>query len=154
MMSLKLIPVLIVILVAAYLAGLSYTTRQHRIKSENTRHLSPCPDKPNCVFSQSSQEVHSIAAFVLIEHNRQKSWKRLTRAVKQAGGEILIDDGQYCHAVFTSSLFRFKDDFEIALGETRIEVRSSSRAGTSDLGKNRKRVERIRQLYMGRSPTL
>jgi uncharacterized protein (DUF1499 family) len=153
-MSLKLIPVVIIVLILAYLASLSFTTRQHRIKPEKARLLSPCPDKPNCVFSQSSQELHAIAAFALIEHNRPQSWKQLTRAVKQSGGEILIDDGQYCHAVFTSSLFRFKDDFEARLGESQIEVRSASRAGTSDLGQNRKRMERIRQLYMGRSPTL
>ncbi len=46
---------------------------------------------------------------------------------KQAGGEILLDDGHYCHAIFTSSLFRFKDDFEAELGDARIEVRSASR---------------------------
>ena len=153
-MSLKLIPVVIVILIAAYIASLSFTTRQHRIKSDNARHLSPCPDKPNCVFSQSSQEIHAIAAFSLIENNPPESWKQLIQAVKQAGGEILIDDGQYCHAVFTSSFFRFKDDFEAKLGDTRIEARSASRAGTSDLGQNRKRVEQIRQLYMGWNPTL
>ncbi len=147
-MSLKLIPIVIIILIAAYFASLSFTTRQHRIKPENARHLSPCPDKPNCVFSQSSQENHAIAAFALVENNRSQSWKQLIQAVVQAGGEILIDDGRYCHAIFTSSLFRFRDDFEAELGETRIEVRSASRAGTSDLGQNRKRVEQIRQLYM------
>jgi uncharacterized protein (DUF1499 family) len=152
-MSLKLIPVVIIILIAVYLASLSFTTRHHRIKPENVRHLSPCPDKPNCVSSQSSQEIHAIAAFSLIENNRSQNWKQLTLAVKQAGGEILVDDGHYCHAIFTSSLFRFKDDFEAELGDARIEVRSASRAGNSDLGQNRKRVEQIRQLYMGLNPT-
>ena len=153
-MSLKLIPVVIIILMAVYLASLSFTTRHNRIKPENERHLSPCPDKPNCVSSQSSQEIHAIAAFSLIENNGSQSWKQLTQAVKQAGGEILVDDGHYCHAIFTSSLFRFKDDFEAELGDARIEVRSASRAGTSDLGQNRKRVEQIRRLYMGQNPAL
>lgn len=153
-MSLKLLPVIIIILIAAYLASLSFTTRHQRIKPENARYLSPCPDKPNCVSSQSSQEVHAIAAFSLIENDQAQSWKQLIQSVKQTGGEILIDDGQYCHAIFTSSLFRFKDDFEAELGDTRIEVRSASRAGTSDLGQNRKRVEQIRQVYMGQNPGL
>lgn len=153
-MGLKLIPVVIIILIAGYLASLSFTTRHHRIKPENARHLSPCPDKPNCVSSQSSQEIHAIATFSLIGNSRAQSWKQLTRAVKQAGGEIVVDDGHYCHAIFTSSLFRFKDDFEAELGDTRIEVRSASRVGTSDLGQNRKRVEQIRQLYMGQNPAL
>ena len=153
-MGLKLIPVVIIILIAVYLASLSFTTRHHRIKPENVRHLSPCPDKPNCVSSQSSQEIHAIATFSLIENSRAQSWKQLTQAVKHAGGEILVDDGHYCHAIFTSSLFRFKDDFEAELGDARIEVRSASRAGTSDLGQNRKRVEQIRQLYMSQNPAL
>jgi uncharacterized protein (DUF1499 family) len=63
----------------------------------------------------------------------------------------LVDDGRYYHAVFTSGLFRFKDDFEAVLDGSRIEIRSASRAGTSDMGQNRKRVERIRRLYMGTS---
>ena len=147
MMSLKLVFVGIVVLIVAYLASLSFMTRQHRLKPENERHLSACPGKPNCVFSQSYQKAHAIKAFPLIEGDRSLSWEMLIVAIQQAGGKVLIDDGHYCHTVFTSNLFRFVDDFEAELGETQIHVRSASRAGTSDLGQNRKRVEKIRRLY-------
>ena len=148
MLSLKLIPVAIIVLIIAYLASLSFLTRQHRLKPENERQLTHCPDKPNCVFSQSEQTVHAIQAFSLVEGSQPLSWGRLMAVIQQSGGEILVNDGQYCHAVFTSGLFRFKDDFEAELNETQIEIRSASRAGTSDLGQNRKRVEKIRQLYL------
>ena len=146
-MSLKLTSVAIIILIVAYLAGLSFATRQAQLKPENERHLSACPEKPNCVFSQSTREMHAIPALSLIEDNSALSWEKLIVAIQQAGGEVLVDDGRYCHAVFTSSLFRFKDDFEAELNNSWIDVRSASRAGTSDLGKNRKRVEKIRRLY-------
>ena len=152
-MSLKLLPVAIIVLIVAYLASLSFTTRQVRLKPENERHLNPCSGKPNCVFSRSTEERHAISAMSLIENNEAFSWEKLIVAIQQAGGEVLIDDGHYCHAVFTSRLFRFKDDFEAELYESWIDIRSASRAGTSDLGKNRKRVEKIRQLYNSQALT-
>ena len=147
MVSLKIIPIAIVLIIIIYLASLSFMTRQHRIKSEDDRLLKPCPNKPNCVLSLSEKETQTIEAFSIIENNKQLSWKSLIAAIKNSGGEILIDDGQYCHAVFTSTIFRFKDDFEAVLNENKIEIRSASRAGKSDLGQNRKRVEKIRSLY-------
>ena len=147
MISLKFIPVAIIFLVIIYLASLSFLTRHHRIKTQGERHLTPCPNKPNCVFSKSDKKTHTIEAFQLNDNNRQQSWKKLIAAIQRSGGEILIDDGHYLHAVFTSSIFRFKDDFEAEINESQIDIRSASRAGKSDLGQNRKRVERIRQLY-------
>jgi uncharacterized protein (DUF1499 family) len=49
-------------------------------------------------------------------------------------------------------LFRFVDDVEFYFpekqgGETIIHVRSASRVGSSDLGVNRKRIERIRSQF-------
>jgi uncharacterized protein (DUF1499 family) len=148
MLYLKLVPVIFIILIVAYLAGLSFSTRQHRLVPADERHLSPCPDKPNCVFSQSNQDIHAIQAFSLLENNSSLSWEKLIVAIQQSGGEIVFKDGRYCHAVFTSSLFRFKDDLEAEINETQIEIRSASRAGTSDMGQNRKRVENIRRLYL------
>jgi uncharacterized protein (DUF1499 family) len=140
MISLKIIPVAIVLIIIIYLASLSYMTRQHRIKPDDEHQLKPCPNKPNCVLSLSEKESQAIEAF-------QISWENLKTAITKSGGEILIDDGQYCHAVFTSTIFRFKDDFEAVQNNNQINIRSASRAGKSDLGQNRKRVEKIRLLY-------
>ena len=147
MFSLKFLPILVVLLIVAYLASLSFLTRHHRIKAEGERILAACPASPNCVSSAASDNSQQVAPFELLDGNPEQSWARLIDAVKAAGGEILIDDGRYCHAVFTSNMFRFKDDVELQLQETRIAIRSASRAGHSDLGANRKRVEKIRALY-------
>lgn len=141
------IPVALVVLLVCYLAGLSFIHRHNIVKPENERFLSPCPDKPNCVYSKASDPQHKIDAFTLLDNNPEHSWRRLIDAIQQAGGEILVDDGRYAHAVFTSTLFRYRDDLEINMGQDEIAVRSASRAGTSDLGANRKRVENIRSLY-------
>ena len=146
MISFK-IAIAIVFLVIIYIASLSFSTRHDRIKSAGERQLAPCPDRPNCVLSQATKKPHAIEAFTLLENNETISWKKLIAAIQKSGGEILIDDGHYCHAVFTSTVFRFKDDLEAVLNNDKIDIRSASRAGKSDLGKNRERVEKIRLLY-------
>lgn len=147
MISLKLIPLILALLVIFYLAALSFSTRHSVVKAENERLLAACPDKPNCVSSQASDPLHKIDALPLLANNPENSWEKLVTAIRELGGEIIVDDGKYCHAVFTSTLFRFKDDFEAVLNESEISIRSASRAGTSDLGANRKRVQKIRNLY-------
>lgn len=145
MISIKII-IAILFLIVLYLASLSFITRNDQIKPETDRQLTPCPDKPNCVFSQSDKKTHAIEAFHLL-NKKSESWGKLISAIKQTGGKVLINDGHYCHAVFTSTIFRFKDDFEAVLNNEKIDIRSASRAGRSDLGQNRKRVKKIRALY-------
>lgn len=147
MISLKLILAALVVLVLLYLAGLSFVHRHTVIKPENERVLSPCPQKPNCVFSESDDAEHKVEALPLLEDNPQESWHKLMQAMRQSGGEIVVDDGRYGHAVFTSGIFRFKDDLEVVMNDESISIRSASRAGTSDFGVNRKRVEKIRAIY-------
>jgi uncharacterized protein (DUF1499 family) len=150
MIVLKYVFAALISLIVAYLIGLSYSTRQHRIKPENERQLADCPNKPNCVYSQSTQNSHRVKAFPLMKEGKLHSWDYLVSAVEQAGGKILINDGRYMHAVFSSAVFQFKDDFEASINKNQIDIRSASRAGASDLGKNRKRVDAIRQLYTGK----
>jgi uncharacterized protein (DUF1499 family) len=147
MSSLKLIIAMIILLVIFYLAGLSFMTREDRPKTGSERRITPCPQTPNCVNSETAEAQHTIAPFILVENNAQLSWQKLISAVQLAGGEIIVQDDHYLHAVFTSTLFRFKDDLEAALKDDRIAIRSASRAGKSDLGQNRKRIEKIRMLY-------
>lgn len=59
---------------------------------------------------------------------------------------VTVADG-YVHAEFRSIVFGFVDDVEFLVDEAngRIDVRSASRVGYSDLGTNRRRVEDIRR---------
>ena len=147
MMSLKIILLLIPFIIIVYFAGLSFSTRHSPFKAEPKRTLSDCPGTPNCVFSEASNPGKKIEPFKLSADTPQADWARLIAIIQQQGGEIHFHDDQYCHAVFTSTLFRFKDDLELLRDASEVQVRSASRAGKSDLGVNRKRVEAIRAEY-------
>ena len=59
---------------------------------------------------------------------------------------------QFIHVEFTSNIFRFIDDVEFYLTEPGvIHFRSASRIGHSDLGVNRRRMNRIRLAFNARN---
>lgn len=108
--------------------------------------FSPCPSSPNCVSSFASEDPHQIEAIALTSkpdkafhalHSQLLNAKRVN--VKEA-------NYPYLYAEFTSSIMGFVDDVEFYFKENRIEVRSASRIGYSDLGVNRKRIEAIRTM--------
>ena len=149
---LKLIAIALPLIIVVYFASLSYLTRHNKIKPVGERELTPCPTTPNCVSTLAQESSKQVDVFPVDKADPAASWKKLADAIQSTGGEILLDDGRYLHAVFTSTLFRFKDDLEARLAEDHIDLRSASRAGKSDLGQNRKRVEHIRQIYLTTNP--
>lgn len=62
---------------------------------------------------------------------------------------IVTEQDAYLHIEARSLIFRFVDDVEFLIdsGQQRVQVRSASRTGYSDLGVNRRRVERIRRAF-------
>ena len=111
--------------------------------------LRPCPASPNCVCSEATDRndpEHGVLPIQLPTARHGNTWDRLTHAINDLGGVIDQDDGHYLHATFTSSLFRFVDDLELRRDTAAgvIQIRSASRAGRSDFGINRQRVQRIR----------
>jgi uncharacterized protein (DUF1499 family) len=110
--------------------------------------LRPCPDKPNCVSSEEKRGDAQVAPLAF-QGPPAAAWQSLKEAVRQAGGEIRQEGDQYLRATFTSRVFRFVDDveFRMVAAENLIHVRSASRLGYSDLGANRKRVEKVRALF-------
>jgi len=59
-----------------------------------------------------------------------------------------METDDYLHAECSSAFFGFVDDIELHLRSAQgvIAVRSAARLGHSDLGVNRKRVEKLRSL--------
>jgi uncharacterized protein (DUF1499 family) len=111
--------------------------------------LTPCPDSPNCVSSLSSDEAHAIKPFSY-EGAPTQAWERLKAAVLSGKRVTLIEDtGTYLHVQVRSLIFHFTDDVEFLLqdDDKLIHVRSASRAGYSDFGVNRRRVEQIRTRF-------
>ena len=112
--------------------------------------LQNCGSKPNCVCSLQNDSVHGIAPFQIRE-NVNSSMEKLSKIIQSMNGARIISsqDG-YLYAEFKTSFFGFIDDVEFHVNESanRIEVRSASRLGYSDLGLNRSRLESIRKKYL------
>jgi uncharacterized protein (DUF1499 family) len=115
-------------------------------ESEAAAALEPCPRSPNCVSSLAADAGHRVDAFAL-RAPAAEAWAAAKRALEAMPRTRIVEErGGYLRAEATSRLFRFVDDVELALASDgrRIDVRSASRVGYSDLGVNRKRVEALR----------
>lgn len=110
--------------------------------------LSPCPDRPNCVSSESAAESARIAPLAF-DGSPEKAWQKLKDAVHELGGKVQKEQPGYLWVTFTTRVFRFVDDAEFRMAPTEgvIHFRSSSRIGFSDLGVNRRRMEKLRAIF-------
>ena len=139
--------VILIVLICVYFFYLSISAvPPHAQLDKGT--LRPCPDKPNCVSSESSLPYASIAP-ILYSSSDEQAWNNLIVSIQDADGTIIQKDNDFLWATFTSLVFRFVDDVEIRMDKNNkmIQIRSASRSGHSDLGVNRKRVEKIRSLF-------
>ena len=102
--------------------------------------LTACPDSPNCVSSFESDETHGIQALAA----SLEEVERVLLSFDDAN--IVSSNGNYLYAEFTTPIMGYVDDVEFLLDRENgvTHVRSASRLGYSDLGANRKRIERIR----------
>jgi uncharacterized protein (DUF1499 family) len=111
--------------------------------------LAPCPDSPNCVSSQSADAKHGIdpIAYTTSVEEARNRLEKIVRAMPRTKAVRLEED--YICLECSSRLFRFVDDVEFWFDDASkvIHCRSASRKGYSDLGVNRKRVERIREQF-------
>jgi len=109
--------------------------------------LLSCPSSPNCVSSQAADEAHRIAplsfgvdpdaAFLLLR--QILSGRRDTR--------IIAGEAGYLRVEFHTALFADDGEFLLERNTKVIHVRSASRIGYSDFGKNRSRMEDIRRSF-------
>ncbi len=109
--------------------------------------LSPCPDSPNCVSSDTENNEQKVEPFAL-RLPPEDAWTLLIDQVSRLPRTTIVtQQPRYLHVECRSQLFGFVDDLEFHLRpeEQVIAVRSASRTGYSDLGVNRKRVEELRQ---------
>jgi uncharacterized protein (DUF1499 family) len=108
--------------------------------------LAPCPDRPNCVSTLGKSKRHFIEPYrYTVDFNEAKS--ALKTAVSRLERVKLVREEQaYLHYEFKSLIFRFIDDVEFYFDNSSgtVHFRSASRAGHSDLGVNRRRMEKIR----------
>ena len=109
--------------------------------------LVPCPRSPNCVSSQATDERHRIAPLTFADEP-ETAWARLHAILTGRADATLIEE-QPRYLRFELRTTLFVDDAEFLLEPVNrvIHVRSASRLGYSDLGKNRNRMEEIRAQF-------
>ena len=110
--------------------------------------LAPCPDSPNCVSSQADDPAQAIEPFKLVGDPAATRAKLMSALARLGGTKVVKEETNYLHAVAVTPFFRFRDDMELLIDPANgvVHIRSASRIGVSDLGANRKRVERLRAL--------
>ena len=94
--------------------------------------LMPCLNPLNCVFFQKEFS------------NADRTFNQLvTIAEEIPRTKVLESNGSYWKGVCRSFIFRFPDDLEILKLGNKIQIKSASRYGGSDLGVNGSRVGRL-----------
>ena len=109
--------------------------------------LAACPGSPNCVSSQAADERHSIAPLAFTGEP-DAAFLRLKQILARRKDITVIQElAGYLRVELRTTLF--VDDGEFLLDRERqaIQIRSASRLGYSDLGKNRSRMEEIREQF-------
>ena len=97
--------------------------------------LSECIEIAHCV--REEWEVSSI----------EQPFKEIKEIIENSPrSEIVELDGDYLHAEVTSKWMKYVDDLEISFvpESSKLQVRSESRVGESDLGVNQKRVDLLK----------
>lgn len=111
--------------------------------------LHSCADKPNAVSSADPRPPFHIPPFECPLPDAIAADRLVTLMAASPRTLLVRRDGPYLHFECRSLIFRFIDDVEFLIDAPHqlIEVRSASRAGYSDMGVNRARVERLRQQW-------
>jgi uncharacterized protein (DUF1499 family) len=133
----------------AYLAALSFFSKRPSNLGLVDSRLRACPNSPNCVCTQATDEAHRIEPLRFTGSGAEalERLKQVLGALPRT--KIVTANADYMHVEFTTMVLRFVDDVEFAIDEkTRtIHFRSASRVGHSDLGVNRRRMEAIRAAF-------
>jgi uncharacterized protein (DUF1499 family) len=107
--------------------------------------LALCPNSPNCVSSQGKDGRHSIAPLTF-SNDPDSAMPRLKMLLKNRKDTTLIEaDSGYLRVEFHTTFFVDDGEFLLDREKKLIHIRSASRIGYSDLGKNRSRLEEIRR---------
>ena len=135
----------LVIMIGIMLVAYSVASRKLPELGLLNGQLRPCPATPNCVCSEyqgDSAYVEPLSYTVKTE----QAWEKIKRVIAETGGSVISEGRDYLRVIYKTPLLRYIDDVEFRLDRNlqRIHVRSASRVGKSDMGANRKRVEKLR----------
>ena len=100
--------------------------------SSSEKGLTPCLNPLNCVFFQKEFD------------NVDRTFEQLVSIAEEIPRTKVLENNEtYWKGVCRSLIFRFPDDLEILKLGNKIQIKSASRYGGSDLGVNGTRVGRL-----------
>lgn len=112
--------------------------------------LSPCPEMPNAVCSYFPKDQRHFLEPISFEGTEDSAKERLKAiAASLSGTSLVSEDGPYLHFEFQTFFFKAIDDVEFLIDEEKqmIHFRSASREGYWDMGKNSRRMKKIKDLF-------
>ena len=112
--------------------------------------IKPCPKTPNCVSSVDTDPRHFVHPLQFEGSVNSAHSKMMHILNKLKRVRIVKLDKDFIEAEFKSSGFGFVDDVQFHFDDRMkiIHLRSASRLGYSDLGVNRKRLERVKVPFL------
>lgn len=109
--------------------------------------LNGCPASPNCVASQTENPQQRIAPLAFTG-DPAAAFSRLQQTLtSRKDTTLIVSTPEYLRVEFRTTLFVDDGEFLLDREHQVIQVRSASRLGYSDLGKNRARMEELRQQF-------
>ena len=137
---------------------------EHQASDPVTGKLLSCPDKPNCINTEYPEDTsHYLPPLDFPDSAKDQAMPLAKSIIREMGGKIspeetkegITAENNYLAATFTSSLFRFVDDFELRQDNTShtLHIRSASRTGYSDFGVNKRRVNKFSQQFKSQIKT-
>jgi uncharacterized protein (DUF1499 family) len=148
-----LLPLVILILYGLMLLVVALISKRPDNLGVTNGELAPCPDSPNCVSTQSDDEIHAIEPLTYAGSTAEARQRLLDIVAEMPRVRLIEATPTYIYAEFRTLTFRFVDDVEFYIDEDTkvIHFRSASRLGYSDMGLNRRRMETLTRLFEGHS---
>jgi uncharacterized protein (DUF1499 family) len=113
--------------------------------------LEPCPSSPNCVSSQAT-DSHFIKSLPINGEAKVAFDGLKVILERRSDTTIVAADDKEIRVEFKTALGFVDDGLFVLDAENRvIHVRSASRAGYWDFGKNRRRLEKIRKEFLSQA---
>jgi apolipoprotein D and lipocalin family protein len=122
---------------------------REKMKPESAKIFTPCPSTPNCVSSLADNKKQFISPMPYSGENLAVQQELLKILSSFNRVRVVTVEDDYIRAEFKSPVFGFVDDVEMLLDDVQkvIHVKSASRTGYSDLGVNRRRLEKVKALF-------
>jgi uncharacterized protein (DUF1499 family) len=139
---------LYLLLCSLALVGCSVTPPELGISGES---LKDCPATPNCISSMNNGSGDMSP--ILFNGSMANAKEKLLSVIHSLPRTTVVEErDNYIRVEFRSQLFGFVDDVEFLLSQaqsnkTKIDFRSASRLGLSDLGVNKARMEKVTALF-------